>query len=213
MKKCYLLFCTLLFLHQEVLSHPEIAGIESSVSTATDGARDRRTPTASSYNSLSVASVHAVVVAVTGTVTDENGQGFPGVNIIVKGTSTGTTTDVNGRYALEVADDNATLVFSFVGYEEQEVAVSGRTVIDVQMKPNLQALDEVVVTALGIERSQKSLGYATTKVSSDELTINRTPNFMNALQGKVAGVSISALGTGPAGTSKIRIRGDRKSVV
>ena len=207
MKKCYLLFCTLLFLHQEVLSHPEINGIESYASSATDGARDRRTPTPSSYNSLSVARVSPVAVAVTGTVTDEDGQGFPGVNIIVKGTSTGTTTDVNGRYALEVADDNATLVFSFVGYEEQEVAVSGRTVIDVQMQPNLQALDEVVVTALGIERSQKSLGYATTKVSSDELTINRTPNFMNALQGKVAGVSISALGTGPAGTSKIRIRG------
>lgn len=207
MKKCYLLFCTLLFLHQEVLSHPEINGIESYASSATDGARDRRTPTQLSYNSLSVARVSPVAVAVTGTVTDEDGQGFPGVNIIVKGTSTGTTTDVNGRYALEVADDNATLVFSFVGYEEQEVAVSGRTVIDVQMRPNLQALDEVVVTALGIERSQKSLGYATTKVSSDELTINRTPNFMNALQGKVAGVSISALGTGPAGTSKIRIRG------
>ncbi|MDQ2657531.1 MAG: SusC/RagA family TonB-linked outer membrane protein [Bacteroidota bacterium] len=185
MKKCYLIFCALLF------------------QAVTDGAfanaASRIDPPDKPVNGTDA-------IAVSGQVTDENGQGFPGVNIIVKGSSAGTATDANGRYALEV-DENATLVFSFVGYEEQEVPVGGRTVINVQMKPNLQALDEVVVTALGIERSQKSLGYATTKVNSDELTINRTPNFMNALQGKVAGVSISALGTGPAGTSKIRIRG------
>ena len=194
MRKCYLLFCTLLFLHELALCKPP--------------EEPSRTPTLSSAPAPHRHVVRtAPAVMVTGLVTDENGQGFPGVNIIVKGTSTGTTTDVNGRYALEVEGENTILVFSFVGYQEEEIAVNGRTVIDVKMQPNLQALDEVVVTALGIERAQKSLGYATTKVSSDELTINRTPNFMNALQGKVAGVSISALGTGPAGTSKIRIRG------
>ncbi len=193
MKKCYLIFCSLLFLSQQAFTQVESFALAS------------RDPKVDPPEKLVIAGA-VDAIAVSGQVTDENGQGFPGVNIIVKGTSAGTATDANGRYALEV-EETATLVFSFVGYEEQEVPVGGRTVINVQMKPNLQALDEVVVTALGIERSQKSLGYATTKVNADELTINRSPNFMNALQGKVAGVSISALGTGPAGTSKIRIRG------
>lgn len=207
MKKCYLLFCTLLLLSNHALP-------QSSFQANDDLAASTAPPTLNTDPPERTSAVYSAehrhvmtVVAVTGQVTDENGQGFPGVNIIVKGTSTGTTTDVNGRYALEVENDNAILVFSFVGYNEQEIPLNGRSVVNVQMQPNLQALDEVVVTALGIERSQKSLGYATTKVNSDELTINRTPNFMNALQGKVAGVSISALGTGPAGTSKIRIRG------
>ena len=111
------------------------------------------------------------------------------------------------NYSLEVPDENAVLVFSFIGYATQEVAVGSRTTVDVAMAPDIQSLDEVVVTALGIERSSKSLGYATSKVDSKELIVNRTPNMMNALQGKVAGVNISALGTGPGGTSKVRIRG------
>ena len=148
-----------------------------------------------------------LAVTITGTTTDESGGPFPGVNVVVKGTASGTTTDTNGKYTLTVEDDNATLVFSFVGYKTQEVSVSGRSVIDVTMTPDVQSLDEVVVTALGIERTSKSLGYSASKVNSDELTINRTPNLMNTLQGKVAGVNISGLGTGPNGTSKIRIRG------
>ena len=148
-----------------------------------------------------------LAVTVTGTIKDESGGAFPGVNVVVKGTATGTTTDTNGKYSLTVDDENATLVFSFVGYKTEEVAIAGRSVIDVAMTPDVRSLDEVVVTALGIERSAKSLGYATSKVNSDQLTINRSPNLMNSLQGKVAGVNISSLGTGPGGTSKIRIRG------
>lgn len=144
---------------------------------------------------------------VTGRVIDENGQGFPGVNIVVKGTAVGTTTDVEGRYAIDVPDGSTTLVFSFVGYMSQEIEVGSRSVIDVSMAPNVRALNEVVVTALGIEKSTRSLGYATSKVDASELTINRTPNVMNTLQGKIAGVNISSLGTGPGGSSKIRIRG------
>lgn len=147
------------------------------------------------------------LLGVSGHVQDENGTPLPGVNVLVKGTTSGTTTDANGAYSLEVPDANSILVFSFVGYEVQEVAVGGRTVIDISMIPDIQSLSEVVVTALGIEKSSKSLGYATAKVNSDQLTINRTPNVMNSLQGKIAGVSISGLGTGPGGTSKIRIRG------
>lgn len=200
MKKCYLLFCTLLLLNPYAFA-------QVSDASALTASSSPELFSSSSHKPGATVNSPFIAVAVTGLVTDENGQGFPGVNIIVKGTSTGTATDVNGRYALNVEDENATLVFSFVGYDEQEIPLGGRTVVDVQMRPNLQALDEVVVTALGIERAQKSLGYATAKVSSEELTVNRTPNLMNALQGKVAGVSISSLGTGPGGTSKIRIRG------
>ena len=133
-------------------------------------------------------------ITVTGKVRDENGADFPGVNVLVKGTSVGTSTDINGQYSLEVPDESAVLVFSFIGYTTQEVTVGSRTTIDLAMTPDVQSLDEVVVTALGIERSSKSLGYATTKVDSKELIVNRTPNMMNALQGKIAGVNISAIG-------------------
>jgi TonB-linked SusC/RagA family outer membrane protein len=147
------------------------------------------------------------VVNVTGKVTDENGEAFPGVNIIVKGTTIGSSTDADGKYSIGVPDENSVLVFSFVGYTTQEFAVGSKTVVDVAMVADIRALDEVVVTALGIEKSTKSLGYSATKVNSDQLAINRTPNLMNSLQGKVAGLNISSLGTGPGGTSKIRIRG------
>ena len=92
-------------------------------------------------------------------------------------------------------------------YGTQELKLGSRNKIDLVLKPEAAKLEEVVVTALGIERSTKGLGYSTAKVNPSELTINRTTNMMNALTGKVAGVSISGLGTGPAGTSKIRIRG------
>lgn len=146
-------------------------------------------------------------VEITGKVTDENGVGFPGVNILLKGTSVGTVSGSNGNYSINVESEASALIFSFVGYLNQEVVVGNRSEINVSMQVDASDLEEVVVTALGIEKSAKSLGYATSTVKSDELTINRTPNVMNALQGKVAGVSISALGTGPGGTSKIRIRG------
>lgn len=146
-------------------------------------------------------------ITVSGTVTDENGQSFPGVNIVVKGTTNGVNTDSEGKYTLTVPNESSVLIFSFVGYATQEITVGSRTTINIAMQPDIRALDEVVVTALGIEKSAKSLGYATSKVDAAELTVNRTPNVMNALQGKVAGVNISGLGTGPGGTSKIRIRG------
>ncbi len=157
---------------------------------------------ASSVNSLNV-----FAILVSGRVIDEAGVAVPGVNVLVKGTALGTSTDADGKYSLSVQDESAVLVFSFIGYATQEVAVGSRTVIDVILKPDVRSLEEVVVTALGIEKSSRGLGYATTKISSDQLSINRTTNLMNALTGKIAGVSISSLGTGPAGTSKIRIRG------
>ncbi len=143
---------------------------------------------------------------VRGKVVDQNGQGLPGVSVIVQGTTSGTTTDGDGNYRLTVPD-GATLVYSFVGFESQEIPVSNRSVIDVSMKEDIEALDEVVVTALGIEKDQKTLGYATATVAPEDFNVNRSANFMNTLQGKVAGVNITNMGSGPQGSSKVRIRG------
>lgn len=146
-------------------------------------------------------------ILVSGTVTDENGAGFPGVNVLVKGTTTGTSTDTNGKFSLSVPDENAVLVFSSIGYLSQEVTVGSRTSIDISMQADVKALEEVVVTALGIKKETKRLGYATSSVTPSQITENRTVNFMSGLQGKMAGVNITPMGTGPAGTTKIRIRG------
>jgi hypothetical protein len=147
---------------------------------------------------------------VTGRVTADDGTAMPGVNILVKGTSTGTITDAEGKYSIN-ADPDATLLFSFIGYVSQEVPVNNRSSIDISLKADVKQLGEVVVTALGIKKEAKKLGYAVASVTPEQITVNRTPNFMNALQGKMAGVNITSLGTGPAGTSKVRIRGSRRS--
>ncbi len=144
---------------------------------------------------------------ISGTVTNASDKSaLAGVSVLVKGTNTGTSTDASGNYAINTPS-GATLVFSFIGYGPKEVAVGNQTKIDVSLLESAEALQEVVVTALGIKKEAKKLGYATTTIAPAAMTENRTPNFMNALQGKIAGVNISGLGTGPAGTSKIRIRG------
>ncbi len=146
--------------------------------------------------------------AVTGQVTDEKGAGMPGVSVLIKGTQRGTTTNAEGSFQLDIPDEAATaLVFSFVGYESREVIVGNQSAIRLSLVPESKAIGEVVVTALGIRKQAKAVGYATATVASEQITINRTANFMNALQGKIAGVNITPLGSGPAGTSKIRIRG------
>lgn len=143
---------------------------------------------------------------VTGTVTGTNGQPVSDATVQVKGTARATVTDANGQFSVE-ASGNDVLVISSVGFATQEVAVNGRSNISISLAGADQSLNEVVVTALGIRRQQRSLGYATAVVKPEELTVNRTPNLMNALQGKVAGVNITAPSTGPGGSSKIRIRG------
>lgn len=150
--------------------------------------------------------VFAQTGRVAGTVTGENKEPLPGVNILIGGTSQGTVTDADGKYALD-APANATLVFSFIGYVSQTIAVGARSVIDVQLVQESKNLTEVVVTALGIKREAKTLGYATATVNADQISTNRTPNVVSSLQGKMAGVNITSLSTGPGGTAKIRIRG------
>ncbi|AYQ32265.1 SusC/RagA family TonB-linked outer membrane protein [Runella sp. SP2] len=144
---------------------------------------------------------------ISGTVTNSADKSpLAGVSVVVKGSTTGTSTDGSGNYNLSVPN-NATLVFSFIGYGSKEISVGNQTRIDISLSESAEALNEVVVTALGIKKEAKKLGYATATINADALTENRTPNFINSLQGKIAGVNISGLGTGPAGTSKIRIRG------
>lgn len=143
---------------------------------------------------------------VTGTVSDQTGNKLLGVSVSVKGTTVGTTTNSSGGYSI-AAGSNATLVFSYIGYLTLEQAVNGRSSVDVTLNSDSAALDAVVITALGINKKARSIGYSATNVKPEELTVNRTSNPLNSLQGKVAGLNVTTLGTGPSGTSKIRIRG------
>jgi TonB-linked SusC/RagA family outer membrane protein len=154
-----------------------------------------------------VTSAHAQDRRITGrVVSGKDQQAIPGVNVLIKNTQTGTTTDANGNFTLTTGP-NATLVFSAIGFQGREVAVGNQSQLNVSLQEGEQNLNEVVVTALGIKKEAKRLGYATAIVNPEQVTTNRTVNFINALQGKIAGVNISSLGTGAAGTSKIRIRG------
>lgn len=146
--------------------------------------------------------------SVTGSVTDaDNGGTLPGVSVVVKGTSIGTVTDMDGKYSLQVPEDASALVFSFVGMETQEVAFTGQTTINVGLVTGSLKLDEVVVTALGVSREKKSLGYATQEVTGDDLNKVSKDNFINSISGKVAGVQIKN-NTNMGGSSNIIIRGN-----
>ncbi len=149
----------------------------------------------------------AMAQKISGKVTaGKDGSTLPGVSVQVKGINAGTSTNADGSYSVN-ANAGATLVFSYIGFSTKEVKVGTQTIVDVTLDEDVSSLDEVVVTALGIKKEAKKLGYATTTINAAAITENRSPNFMNTLQGKIAGVNISGLGTGPAGTSKIRIRG------
>jgi len=144
---------------------------------------------------------------VTGTVTDEEGIGIPGVTVLEKGTANGTITSIDGVYSLQVSP-NATLAFSFVGLQTVEEQINGRSVIDVTLVASAIGLEEVVVTALGISKEKKSLGYAVTEVGSDEISLVKDHNPANSLAGKVAGVVITQGTGGPGGGSRVIIRGN-----
>lgn len=150
---------------------------------------------------------------ITGTVTSSiEGEGtLPAVTVIVKGTAIGTSTDADGRYSLSVPADAATLVFSFIGMRPQEVPIDGRTVINVTMEPETVGLDEVVVTALGISREKKSLGYATQEVKGDVISTVKTSNFMNNLSGKVSGVQIQR-NQNLGGSTNVIVRGSKSLI-
>ena len=142
---------------------------------------------------------------VTGTVTEESGSPLPGVNVLIEGTTTGTTTDLDGNYRLSV-EEGATLVFTYVGFESQEVEVGSRSIIDISMG-GLTELQEVVVTAVGIETNKAQLGYAIQNVEADELVQSRETNLVNALNSKIAGVNVVSASGSPGAAARITIRG------
>lgn len=147
-------------------------------------------------------------IEVTGQVLDDANSPLPNASVTIKGTKTGVTTDANGKFAITVPGEHSVLIITYTGFVSREITVgNNQTSIVINLTRSDDAMDQIVVTALGIGRQARSLGYATTTVKSDELVVNRTPNMINALEGKVAGVNIAALGTGPGGTAKIRIRG------
>ncbi|MEJ7692858.1 carboxypeptidase-like regulatory domain-containing protein [Daejeonella sp.] len=152
---------------------------------------------------------NAQVRDISGKVTvAEDGSTLPGVSVRLKGTNTGATTDANGMFRIQVPGSGSVLVFSFIGFSPKEVTVGGQSVINVTLSADSKALDEVIVTTqLGIARQAKSLGYAAQGVNSEELNTNRQTNLLNALQGKVAGATISSVGGGPGQGANIRIRG------
>jgi hypothetical protein len=148
---------------------------------------------------------------VTGTITlSTTNQPIPGANILIKGTQIGTVTDQRGNYAITVNGDNAVLVYSFIGYKTQEVLVGNKTIIDVALVENNEVLGEVVVTALGIKREARSLGYSVGEVQGKDLSRVAQENVLNSLAGRVAGVQISS--TGPSGSSVSMIIRGAKSL-
>ena len=145
---------------------------------------------------------------VSGKVTAaENGDALPGVNVVVKGTTNGTVTDVDGNYKLAVDASATTLVYSFIGLATLEVPIGGRSVIDVQLSSDDIRLDEIVVTAVGIEREKKALGYSVENISADQVAQKSEPDVLRALQGKVPGVNITGSTGLPGSATRITIRG------
>ena len=128
-------------------------------------------------------------ITVSGVVKDAEAP-LPGVSILEKGTSQGTATDSDGKFTLAVTSESSVLVFSFIGYKTQEIAVNGRTVVDIVMEQDVTALSEVVVTALGVQKEVKSLGYSVQSVKGESVTKAREPNIINSLTGKVAGLQV-----------------------
>ncbi len=145
---------------------------------------------------------------VSGKVTSAGGESLIGVNVVELSTGTGTVTDIDGSYELQVSSDNSTLEFSYTGYQTQTVAVGGRSVIDVEMAEGVE-LEEVVVTALGISREKKALTYSAQTVGGEDINTVRDANFVNTLSGKVAGLQVSQSASGPGGQARVVLRGNR----
>ena len=145
--------------------------------------------------------------AIKGTILDENGDPMIGAVVEVKGTNDKAITDIDGNYTVYTSDPNPVVSVSYLGYKTKEVAVRGNAPVDISMVSDAKALNEVVVTALGIRKEAKALSYNVQQVNSDEITGVKDANFMNALAGKVAGVQINASSAGIGGGVKVVMRG------
>lgn len=153
--------------------------------------------------------VHAQKRQISGTVTNtDDGTTLPGVSVVVKGATIGTVTDANGKYSLEVPADAKTLQYTFVGMKMMEVPIGASSIIDVTMEVDALKVEEVVVTAVGIKRSEKALGYSVATVSEDKIAQKAEPDVLRSLKGKVAGVQVNNSSGAPGTATRITIRGN-----
>ena len=154
-----------------------------------------------------VAFAKAQNMQVSGKVTSANdGQTLPGTSVIVKGTLTGAITDEKGEYKIS-CDKNAVLQFRFTGMKTAEIAVNGQTVVNAVLQIESNVTKEVVITAIGVKKEKRSLGYATQQISSDDLTRGENTSALSALQGKVSGVNITSGSNMPGGSTRVVLRG------
>lgn len=166
-------------------------------------------PESTSVQLPSVNAQQGKTITVKGVVTDEQGEALLGVNVRVQGTSRVATTGIEGEFTLANISPNAVLEITSIGFATQTISVSGRTMIKIVMKEDVKSLETLVVTALGIKRSQKALSYNVQEIKSDALTTVKDANFMNALSGKVAGVNINASSSGIGGATRVVMRGPK----
>ena len=144
---------------------------------------------------------------ISGTVTDETGIPLLGVTVLNENSNEGAITDFDGKFSI-TANQNTNLIFRYVGYAEQTIAIGSRTTIDIVLQPDVQSLDEVVVTALGISREKQTLGYAVQELDGDQLTLTPEPNIINSLSGKIAGIQVNSGGSTVGSSARIVIRGN-----
>jgi len=133
---------------------------------------------------------------------------LPGVSILIKGTNSGTITDAEGHYEITVKPGSV-LQYSYLGYIDQEIVIENQSIVDILLDPDVAQLKEVVITSLGVERKVKALGYSITEVDGDKFTEAREKNLANQLTGRIAGVNVSKVAGGPAGSTRIIIRGNK----
>ena len=146
---------------------------------------------------------------ITGQVVDAKGEPLIGASILVKGTTDGAITELDGNYKIVTKSNNPVIVYSYIGYKTQEIPLKGQTAINITMMDDTQVIDEVVVTALGIKRSEKALSYNVTQVDAESALAVKDANFINSLNGKVAGLNINSSSSGIGGASKVVMRGSR----
>jgi hypothetical protein len=151
---------------------------------------------------------NAQTIPVSGKVINNQGAAIPGVNVQLIGKTVGSISDEKGFFKISVNSENDRLAFSAIGYQPKEILVGNAKTIEVIMAEDNQILSEVVVTALGIKRAEKSLGFAAQTLQSKALLDAKTNNWINSITGKVAGLNIQGVGGGPMGSSRITLRGE-----
>ncbi|MDP1815584.1 MAG: SusC/RagA family TonB-linked outer membrane protein [Leadbetterella sp.] len=152
--------------------------------------------------------ISAQTSVLSGIVKTEKEELLPGVSIQIKGTNNGTVTDYKGTYKINLEKDKNVIVVSYIGFLSQEIEVGNRTKLDIVLQEDTKVLNEVVVTALGIKREEKSLGFAATTINANAVIDAKANNWVNTLSGKVAGLNIQGVGGGPMGSARITLRGE-----